>query len=41
MPVATEMVDLKKEPKPTAILPALGGPANGLIGVARLTTARQ
>ena len=30
-----------KEPEPTATLPALGGAANGLIGVARLAKARQ
>ena len=39
--LATELVDLKKEPEPTATLPAPGGAANGLIEVARLTKARQ
>ena len=32
-----QLEDLKKEPDPTATLPAPGGAANGLIGVARLT----
>jgi hypothetical protein len=39
--LAAEPVDLKKEPEPTATLPARGGAANGLIEVARLTKARQ
>ena len=39
--LATETVDLEKEPEPTTILPALGGGANGLIGVAWLTKASQ
>jgi hypothetical protein len=37
----SEPGDLKKEPEPTATLPAPGGAANGLIGVARLAKARQ
>jgi hypothetical protein len=37
----SEPGDLKQEPEPTATLPALGGAAYGLIGVARLAKARQ
>jgi hypothetical protein len=39
--LATEPVDLKKEPEPMATLPAPGAAANGLIGVAQSTKARQ
>jgi hypothetical protein len=35
--LATETIDMKKEPEPTAILPAPGGAANGLIATSLST----